>query len=351
MLYHILIAFEAHLESDLTSPARFRYSVDMCHDVRVHCGAYRMSRVLYEGSPVSAVCKLVVFMYVTGLVVTSFAWAASPDHATESPRSLWEIGVFGGAVRVPHYRGSDEYSMYALPFPYFLYRGKRLRAGREGVNGVLWSTARVESALSFGGSPPPRGNSDARQGMSRLGAVGEVGPGIRIFLTQPHQPNPLTVTVGLRGAASLDTENYDIAWQGLRGGLGVYYRNQTLLRSAGVVVRLTAGIDLSNSTYHRYFYGVRPEDAAAERPTYRPSGGYAGCSISASGSRQLTDNLTLGAYYRHDNISGAAYVDSPLVRTENNTIIGCALIWRLFRSKKSERIPVNYRETGALTEW
>lgn len=241
--------------------------------------------------------------------------------------------------------------MYVLPIPYFLYRGEILRAGREGVNGVVWSTARVESALSFGGSPPPRGNSEARQGMSRLGAVGEVGPGVRVFLTKPHHPNPLTVTVGLRGAISLDTEDYDIAWQGFRGTISTYYRNQTLLERAGVVIRLTAGVDFADHTYHRYVYGVRPEDAIAGRPAYRPSGGYTGCSISASCSRQLTDDLTLSAYFRQDCISGAAYVDSPLVRTENNTTIGCAVIWRLFRSARSERIPASHRETGALTEW
>lgn len=295
--------------------------------------------------------KLVLFMCLTGWVTTFVLWAASPDYETAPPRSLWEIGVFGGAARIPHYRGSDEYSDYVLPFPYFLYRGKILRAGREGLEGVFWSTERFESALSLSGSPPPRSDTKARHGMSKLGAVGEVGPGIRAYLTNPHEPNLLTITVALRGAASMDTDDYDVAWQGLRGGIGAYYRNHTLLESAGVVLRLTADLDFSDQTYLRYFYGVRTEDAATDRPVYSPSGGYAGCSISASCSRQLTDNIALGVYYRHDNLSGAAYAGSPLVRTKNNYTVGFAMIWRLYRSEKKERIPAGHRDTGGLTEW
>ncbi len=293
----------------------------------------------------------VVVMVLTGLVAASVVRAASPDNASGAPRSLWELGVFGGAVRIPHYRGSDEYSVYAFPFPYFLYRGEILRAGRDGVKGVFWSAERMESALSFGGSAPPRGDTEARQGMSKLGAVGEVGPAIRVFLTQPRKPNLLTTTAGVRGAISLDTDDYDVAWQGFRGGVSAHYRNQTLLDRAGVVLRLTADLDFADQTYHRYYYGVRPEEAAPGRPAYSPFGGYAGCSIAASCSRQLTDNLAVGIYYRHDNIAGAAYADSPLVKTENNHVIGCAVIWRFFRSAKKERMPASHGDAGVLTEW
>jgi len=277
--------------------------------------------------------------------------AAAPDHEAVMPRSLWEIGVFGGAIRVPHYRGSDEHSIYVLPFPYFLYRGEVLRAGREGVEGVFWSTERFENALSFGGSPPPRGDTEARQGMSKLGAVGEAGPAIRVYLSRPQQPNLFTLTAALRGVLSVDTDDYDVAWQGLRGGISIYYRNQTLLESVGVVLRLTTTLDFANQTYHRYFYGVRPEEATAGRAVYHPSGGYAGCSLSVSFSRQLTEKIAIGAYYRHDNISGAAYERSPLVRAENNYTLGFAMIWQLFSSEKRERIPAGHRDTGVMTEW
>ncbi len=295
--------------------------------------------------------RLVLFICLTCWGTTFVLRAASPDYETVSPRSLWEIGVFGGAVRIPHYRGSDQYSVYVLPFPYFLYRGEILRAGREGLEGVFWSTERIESALSFGGSPPPRNDTKARQGMSKLGAVGEVGPGMRVYLTNPREPNLLTMTWALRATASMDTDDYDVAWQGLRGGVSIYYRNRTLLKAAGVVLHLKADLDFADQTYHRYFYGVRSEDAAADRPAYSPSGGYGGCSISVSGSRQFTDDIALGAYYRYDNISGAAYIESPLVRTENNYTIGLAMIWRLYRSEQRERIPRGHRDTGVLTEW
>ena len=45
-------------------------------------------------------------------------------HAAERP--LWELGVGVGALRLPHYRGSDQSHNFLLPVPYLVYRGQIL---------------------------------------------------------------------------------------------------------------------------------------------------------------------------------------------------------------------------------
>lgn len=79
---------------------------------------------------------------------------AEEAHA-QNGKPLWEAGLFVGVARLPHYPGSDEYSLYALPLPYIVYRGERVRATREGLAGVLFSSDRVQSTVSAYGNPPP----------------------------------------------------------------------------------------------------------------------------------------------------------------------------------------------------
>ncbi len=43
-------------------------------------------------------------------------------------------------------------------------------------------------------------------------------------------------------------------------------------------------------------------------------------------------NLILSTL-KKENLSFAAYEDSPLVKDENNFIIGCAVIWKIMTSK------------------
>src|SRR5690349_18225110 len=61
----------------------------------------------------------------------SVALCPALSQAEEKP--LWEAGLGVGAVTFPDYRGSDQANVYPLPLPYFIYRGKFLKADREGL--------------------------------------------------------------------------------------------------------------------------------------------------------------------------------------------------------------------------
>jgi len=254
--------------------------------------------------------------------------AAPPPGLTEEP--LWEIGVFGGVARLPHYRGSDQYEVYALPLPYLIYRGKIFQSDREGVRGIFAATRHFESSLSLGGNPPPRGADRAREGMPELGPVGEAGPSLKWFLQDRGAPRGLCVQAAVRGAVSLDDGRLD--YRGLHGGLYLLYDDSRWWDARGFRYGLNFGLDLATSAYNSYFYDVPAQYARADRPAYDAAGGYGGWGCAAYGVRRLTDAFSVGLYARWDNLSGAVFENSPLVLTENNLTLAAALIWQIMQS-------------------
>ena len=264
------------------------------------------------------------------------AWAddmAGEENGTgELP--LWEVGLFGGAGRLPHYRGSDEYKTYYLPLPFLIYRGEVFRANREGVKSIFWENERIETGLSMSGNPPVADDNRAREGMPELGAIGEIGPMLKGYLRDRRNPNPLYAVAAVRMAISVDPDDFDTAHEGFRGDLRLVYRNYTWLEKWKVVFGLSAAVDFADAESQRYFYEVEPRYATAERPAYSPEGGYSGFSLSANATKSLNSRLKLGVYYRWDNLAGSSYEDSPLVQAENNHIVGAALIWNIHRSEK-----------------
>lgn len=278
-------------------------------------------------------------LIAAGILFALLAFSSRADEfegiqQDPSGQPLWEVGLFGGVARLPHYRGSDEYTLYVLPLPYLIYRGEIFKADRDGLKGIFWKSDRLETGLSLSGSPPVPDDNEARQGMPELGAIMEFGPMLKYFITDRKNPNPLFMTAAARAAISVDTGDFGMDYQGLSGGLKAVYRNRTWLQDHGIAVGASAGIDFADQDYNRYFYAVEPVYATASRPAYDTDGGYAGFSFSVNASKKITDRWAIGAYYRWDNISGAVYNDSPLVKTEDNHIIGFALIWNIHRSEE-----------------
>lgn len=255
------------------------------------------------------------------------------DETPSSP--LWEIGLFTGAARVPHYRGSDEYEWYVLPLPYLVYRGDIFQADREGVRGIFYKGDDFETDISLSGNPPVSDDNDARDGMAELDAVFEVGPALKWFPLGRDPMDTMYASLAVRAVNSLGFDDgIDLAYQGIHGELAWVYRNQRLLKDLGVTFRLKASLDYGDSDFNRYFYEVPERDARPGRPAYDASSGYAGCAASFSAQKRLTDRFSLGFYSRWQNVTGATFEDSPLVREKNNFTVGAALIWKMFESER-----------------
>lgn len=289
-------------------------------------------------------CHRPIVLFLT-IIVLSISAVPGKAFSQETGAPLWELGLFNAAARIPHYRGSDEYNWYAFPLPYFIYRGRIIRSQRDGVRGIFYENDHVEFNVSLFGNPPVSSDNQAREGMPELDAIFEVGPVLRIFLADRHLPDKLYLDFSARMASSIGFDDgLDFAYRGLRMGGYLVYRNFSLLAAHRMFFGLSVGCDFSDSRLNGYFYDVDPEYVRSDRQVYDAGSGYSGLSTSAVVSKKLTDTLSIGGYIRWDNIDGAVFENSPLVREKNNVVAGCALTWKIMEARKKVPTSAEDRE-------
>ncbi len=279
------------------------------------------------------IIKKTIFMQICFFAITSSCFAQT---LSKNERPLWELGLFNGIARIPHYPGSDEYELYALPLPYLIYRGKIIQSDKYGIKGIFLKTKHLESSLSFYGNPPVGSDNRARKGMPDLDALFEIGPAIKWFFKDRGSLDSLYLSIALRGVSSANFDSgIGLAYQGLHGGVNLIYSNRSLFAQSNLDFDLNVGVDFADYDFNSYFYDVSSNYVLPERGSYESGGGYAGFSVSASVQKKISRNVSLGGYSRWDNTNGAVFEDSPLVRQKNNFVIGCALIWKIAESKRS----------------
>jgi outer membrane scaffolding protein for murein synthesis (MipA/OmpV family) len=259
---------------------------------------------------------------------------AAPDEAGTLP--LWELGIGVAGFRFDDYRGSDHTNIYVLPIPFFAYRGPILRADREGARAVLFEGRRLTVDVSLGASVPTKSQAEgARSGMPDLAGTFEIGPSFIVELWQSGDRKfKLDLRMPVREAITLERSpraigltfspnlNLDIGGLPGRGNLG-----------------LLAGPLFADHRYHAYFYSVAPEFATATRAAYDAPGGYAGWRATAAFSRRFGTSVWFGAFVRYDNLHGAVFAPSPLVRRESTVTAGFGISWIFATS--SQRVKVD----------
>ena len=245
----------------------------------------------------------------------------APAGATSEP--LWELGIGIAAVHFPDYRGSDQSGTYALPLPFVAYRGRFLRADRNGARAILFAGTRVLVDVSLSASVPTRSkNNEARQGMPDLAGTFEIGPNLNVELWQSADRRlKLDLRLPLRQAITLQSHPR---------GAGITFSpnlNLDVRQVAGSWnLGLLAGPLFADRRQHRYFYGVAPEFATAARPAYDAPGGYAGWRATSALSRRF-GNAWVGGFVRYDDLHGATFAASPLVRQGRGLTAGFGVSW------------------------
>jgi len=250
-----------------------------------------------------------------------------------SQKPLWELGLGVAGLRLPDYRGSDQYRGYLVPLPYIVYRGTWLKADRDGARALLVDTPRVKVDVSVAASTPTRSKDNAaREGMPNLPAVGEIGPNLNYTIAGSAENRwRLDVRLPVRAAVTLQRSpkfvgttfsphlNLDL------GGVG-----------GGWNVGMLTGPLFADRKYHEHFYSVDAAYATPERAAYKAHGGYAGWQALTATSRRF-GNTWVGAFVRYDSLRGAAFEDSPLVRSRSALTVGFGVSWILATS--SELVP------------
>ncbi|HKD53251.1 MAG TPA: MipA/OmpV family protein [Steroidobacteraceae bacterium] len=250
--------------------------------------------------------------------------------AQADERPLWEFGLGAGVLVFNDYRGSNTVHALPLPIPYFVYHGDLLKADREGVRSQLFHQNRVELTLSVNATTPVR-NDSARAGMPDLRSTLEIGPQINVHLWQSREGLvKLDLRVPVRAALTLEARPHFV------GTFTPPVLNLDLVQSRGDFgwkLGLLAGPLFAQRRYNDYFYTVAPQFATATRPAYQAPGGYAGAQVLVSLTRRFR-SFWIGAYARHDTLSGASFEESPLVRQNSYWSTGVAVAWIVAQSSQ-----------------
>lgn len=263
---------------------------------------------------------MVLGLALTGAGSTVFA-ANSRAAGRQAPE--WELGAGAAYIDFPEYRGAETRFRRVLPFPYVVYRGKRLKVDREGARGLLFQSRHTALDISLDGSVPVRSDDGGpRRGMPDLDPVLEVGPSFRIRLRR--QPD---LEVRLVARAVLATDFERVHQEGWLFNPQLYFRRRGYLDFGA-----SAGPLYATRAYHRYYYAVPARFETPTRPAYEPPAGYSGMRVTMSLSRRF-NGMYIGSFLRYDDLRGAAFVDSPLVETKQALMAGISVAW-VFRESR-----------------
>lgn len=263
----------------------------------------------------------------------ALALASSPAFSQKKEEPLWEAGLGVAGLHFPHYRGSEQSRAYALPAPYFVYRGDFFKADRHGVRGIFYKRDRVDLNLSVGASlPVDSSDNRAREGMPDLKPSIELGPSLDLTLWRSaNLRTKLDFRLPLRGAITVESSPRFI------GGQFFPHLNLDVKDPAGFPgwnLGLLTGPVFTDSRYNRYFYNVGPASATATRPAYdSPGGGFAGVQFLAALSKRFP-KYWVGGFARYDTLHGAKFEASPLVTSKRYFAAGIGISWILGESSQ-----------------
>jgi len=259
-----------------------------------------------------------------------------PEYYEERPK--WELAIGATALSIPDYRGSDQRSNYLLPLPAFAYRGDILKADRDGVRAEFLRTDRIKFDISLNAGPPAKSDqNDARAGMPDIDPTIEAGPMVKVLLAASDDRNhALSVRVPVRAVISVPGFDY-------RGWVFVPYLNYDIFNLFGqerLEFGAAAGIVYGSEQFHDYYYQVDPQYATPTRPAYDAKAGYSGTQFTVTLSKRF-ESFWVGGFARYENLSGAVFADSPLVRQDHSFMAGVAVTWIFARSREMVRVPLD----------
>lgn len=263
------------------------------------------------------------------------ALAGSAVAAEEKP--LWELGAGVAAFSFPSYRGSDETNNFLMPVPHFTYHGDFFKADRQGIRGSFLDTDRLELTVSMALLPPAKSkNINARDGMPDLKGTFEIGPEMDVtFWRSENRARFVKLLLPMRAAFTVEGSPKDIGWV-FHPKLNMDITDIPHL--PGWNLGMLAGPLFGDQKQHAYYYSVAPQYATASRPAYEAKSGYAGMQYLAALSKRFP-KYWVGGFVRYDNLNGATFADSPLVRQKDYFAGGVAVTWILGES--STRVMVD----------
>ncbi|RJG11661.1 MipA/OmpV family protein [Massilia cavernae] len=272
-----------------------------------------------------------VNFYLTHALAAGALLSSCAAALAQTPKPLWELGVVGGGVSTPAYPGSADRSSRGLVLPYLVYRGKIFRSDESGIGARLFRSDVAEFDVGFAASLPARSDDvEARRGMPSLGTLVEFGPRLKWTLSRPTQGSRVRADLPLRtvieGRGGLRNRGWTFAPR-------VIYEADDL--GNGWSGSAHVGLVAANDKLNDYFYGVRPEFAAAARPAYDAKAGLVLARAGGSLERQINPGLRMFGYLWYENYALSANDASPLLKKDSGVSGGIGFIWTFARSARS----------------
>jgi MipA family protein len=269
--------------------------------------------------------------FIFALMIIVFCF---PQSAISEEKPLWELGIGAAVLVIPDYRGSNEYRIYPLPYPYFIYRGDIIKADEHGISGRIFKTDRIVLDFSMYGSVPVKSsNNTARAGMPDLDPTFEIGPALNVNIWK-DKPQHINLSLSIPARAVFSTDFSSVRGEGWVVNPRLNFEKGDIIPQTGINLGISAGPMFADSTYHAYYYNVDESYATATRPAYSAGGGYSGSTLTVGLSKSYKDFI-FNAFVSADFLYGAAFQDSPLVKNKISIMSGVNISWIFLKSKKT----------------
>jgi hypothetical protein len=172
--------------------------------------------------------------------------------------------------------------------------------------------------------------------MPDLEGTFEIGPQIDLtFWRSANKARFVKLLMPLRAAITVEGSPQNVGWF-FHPKLNMDITDLPGL--PGWNLGLLAGPVFGNQRQNAYYYSVAPQYATTARPVYEANAGYAGMQYTMGFSKRFP-KFWVGTFLRYDNLSGATFEDSPLVKQKDYFAGGVAITWVLGES--STRVQVN----------
>lgn len=271
--------------------------------------------------------------------LTSFAThltAPTPAFSAEKKQKpLWEAGIAGGGGYTADYPAASQNHSHGIAVPYVVYRGKTLRIGdgKGIVRGRFISNEQLELDLSLSGSfSTESSDNDARQGMTDLDHLAEVGPRMQYTLAKFGNNSKFDVEIPVRAIFSSDFSS--LHYRGFVSQPEIAFQQKNLLNT-GIKFKLSAGPIFASQDFMNYLYEVPGHYATSTRKAFSAEGGYLGSKVKVGFAKQLTPRMKLFGMAHVGYYGDAKNGESPLHVDDLNFNVGMGFVWSLWQSQKT----------------
>ena len=263
-------------------------------------------------------------------------WGSADAQTDADTKPLWEVGAIGGMGWIPDYPASGQNHLQWVGLPYLVYRGDIIRAGDKGiVRSRLFHNDRVEFDISVSGSFPSESeDNDARNGMTDLDWLGEVGPRLQITLARAARHAKIDFELPVRAVFSTDFSSF--GHEGYVFAPELAYQNE---RFGGreIDLKLSLSAKFANQDLAEYFYGVPAAFATSTRAAYTAKAGYIGSHLQLRFVETMSKRWKTFAGVSADFHQGSTNDKSPLFKNSTNFSVGAGIIWSFWQSDRQVR--------------